>query len=194
MSSTTPAAPSARVPVSVKGQDGRAYLMLMDPFSLTPVVNSAQKPNEFAGIASINADSITTDDIEYHGFMATIQEEPFEPEGGYRVNVNWNLHSKVLNTADISTPFQHSDVLISTDASPFFINSGASSGISPYKSDFTGLCPYTHQVKGIGGSVIEAYGIGNIKIRVTKDTVLTLKNSLYIPGATVCLVSVLSVT
>ena len=30
-SSTTPAAPSARVPVSVKGQDGRAYLMLMDP-------------------------------------------------------------------------------------------------------------------------------------------------------------------
>ena len=189
-SSTSP----ARVQVSVKGQDGRAYLMLMDPSSLTPVVNSAQKPEEFAGIASISADSISTDDIEYHGFMATIQEELTEPKGGHRANIDWNLHSKTVNTADISIPSQHSDIFITTDISPFFIDSGASSGISPYKSDFTDLRPYTRQVKGIGGSSIDAYGIGDIKIRVSKDTILLLKNSLYIPGATVRLVSVSSVT
>ena len=193
-SGATPAASSTRVPVSVKGQDGRAYLMLMDPSSLTPVVDPAPKLNEFAGIASISADSITTDDIEYHGFMASIQEGPTEPAGGHKANIDWNLYSKAVNMSDISTPFQHSDIPVSTDVSPFFINSGASSGISPHKCDFTNLRPYTCQVKGIGGSIIDAYGIGDIKIRVAKGTILTLKNSLYIPGTTVRLISVSTIT
>ena len=193
-SHSTPSTSSTRVPVSVKGQDGRAYLMLMDPSSLTPVVDSTQKPSEFAGIASISADSISTDDIEYHGFMATIQEEPIEPSGGYKANVDWNLHSKAINTEDMSIPSQQANILISTDISPFFVDSGASSGISPYKSDFTNLRPYTRQVKGIGGSIINAYGIGDIKIRVSENATLLLKGSLYIPGATVRLISVSSVT
>ena len=184
-SNATSSTPSARVQVSVKGQDGRAYLMLMDPCSLTPIVDSAKKPSEFAGIASISADSITTDEIEYHGFMATIQEEPTEPTGGYRASVDWNLYSK--NATDM-------DILVTTDVSPFLIGSGASSGISPYKSDFTNLRPYTRQVKGIGGSIINAYGIGDIKIRVSKDTTLLLKDSLYILEATVRLISVSSIT
>ena len=189
-SGPTPTTSSARVPVSVKGQDGRAYLMLMDPSSLTPIVDSAQQPAAFAGIASISADSITTDDIEYHGFMATIQEEPIEPVGGHKANVDWNLHSKAVNATTDTT----SQVLISSDVSPFFIDSGASSGISPHKSDFMNLHPYTRQVKGIGGSVIDAYGIGDIRLKITKNTELILKNSLYIPGATVRLISVSSVT
>ena len=193
-SNPTPSTSSARVQVSVKGQDGRAYLMLMDPSSLTPIVDSTQKPGEFAGIASISVDSITTDNIEYHGFMATIQEEPHEPEGGYKANVDWNLHSKTINTADISIPPQYLDLLVTTDVSPFFIDSSASSGISPYKSDFSNLWPYTRQVKGISGSIIDTYGIGDIKIKVTQDTILLLKDSLYIPGTTVRLVSVSSVT
>ena len=168
-SSTTPSTSAARVQVSVKGQDGRAYLMFTDPSSLTPVIDSTQQPKEFAGIASISADSITTDDIEYHGFIAAIQEELTEPEGEYRANVDWNSYSKTVDAADISTSSPYSNVLISTDVSPFFVDSGASSGISPYKSDFANLRPFTRQVKGIGGSIIDAYGIGDIKIRATKD-------------------------
>ena len=148
-SSSTPSTSTARIQVSVKGQDGRAYLMLMDPSLLTPVTDATQPPKEFAGIASLSADSITTDDIEYHGFMAAIQEEPIESEGEHKANVDWNSNTKAINTVDISIPSQHSDILISTDMSPFFVDSGASSGISPYKSDFTNLRPYNRQVKGI---------------------------------------------
>ena len=199
-STASPSGPStsaARIQVSVKGQDGRAYLMLMDPSSLTPITDTTQQPKEFAGIASIGADSITTDDIEYHGFMAAIQEEPTKSEEEHKASVDWNSNSKTIDAADVSILPQHSeysDILISTDLSPFFIDSGASSGISPYKSDFTNLRPYNRQVKGIGGSVIDAYGIGDIKIQITEKTILLLKNSLYIPGATVRLISVSSVT
>ena len=157
----------------MKGQDGHTYLMLADPSSLTPATDSTSSPKEFAGIASIHSDSLNTDEIEYHGFMAAIQEELVTPEEEHKANI---------------------DEHVSADISPFLIDLGASSGISPFKSDFTNLQSYTRQVKGIGGSVINAYGIGDITIKVTKDTILLLKNSLYIPSATVCLISVSSVT
>jgi len=193
-SPSTTSKPTSRIQVSVKGQDGLTYLMLADPSSLTQVASSASPPKEFAGIASINSESISTDGIKYHGFMATIQEEPIEPDGGHKANVNWDSHSQAIDTAAMSVLSTSTDIYVTTDVSPFLIDSGASTGISPYKADFINLRSYTRQVKGIGGSIIDAYGVGDIKIQITKDAVLLLKDSLYIPNATVRLISVSSVT
>lgn len=126
--------------------------------------------------------------------MAAIQEETTEPDGGHKANINWDYNSRTIDTAAISISSKDNDIHVSTEISPFLVDSGASTSISPFKGDFTNIRSYTRQVKGIGGSVIDAYGIGDIKIRITKDTTLLLKNSLYIPSATVRLVSVSSLT
>ncbi|KAF8813094.1 hypothetical protein BYT27DRAFT_7085321, partial [Phlegmacium glaucopus] len=158
---TVPPAPtsgSSRVQVSVRGTDGRSYLMYTDTSSLTPLTETHPTTREFAGIASTEPEQLPADDIEYYGFMAAIQEEQHDPKEEYKANVNWDDYStESVNTT--ASAFTHSAV-----SNPFLLDSGASSPISPVKSDFTNLRPFSRKVKGIGGSVIEAFGIGNIKI------------------------------
>ncbi|KAF8799691.1 hypothetical protein BYT27DRAFT_7315754, partial [Phlegmacium glaucopus] len=161
---------SPRVQVSVKGTDGRSYLMYTDTSSLTPLAEVNPPPWEFAGIASLKLEDLPVDDIEYNGFMATIQEENYEMKE-YKASVDWNDYSTELATASAFT--------CSTTDYPFFLDSGASAGISPIKSNFTNLQPFSQKVKGIGGSAIEAFGIGDIKIPVTKDSYLWLKDALF---------------
>src|SRR5277367_3549424 len=87
--------PDSRVKVSVKGPDGRAYVLLTEPSSITPVVETTnQSPKEFAGIASITSDTLSLDNLEYHGFLAAFQEE-INPSTDiqYTANINWNEHS-----------------------------------------------------------------------------------------------------
>jgi GAG-pre-integrase domain len=89
---------------------------------------------------------------------------------------------------------EHPQAPIPIEAAPFFVDSGATSGISPDKNDFVNLKPITRKVKGIGGSFVTAHGIGDIKIQTAKNTHLWLRNSLFIPNATVRLISVSSLT
>jgi Reverse transcriptase (RNA-dependent DNA polymerase)/GAG-pre-integrase domain len=183
-----------RVKVTVKGSDGRAYIMLTDPSSLTPASETSdQAPKEFVGITSINPELLPVEHAEYHGFMAMIQEEfnlLAEPE--LKASVDWNTHSSHVDSSVLSVTSSQAPIPIKTV--PFLIDSGASSGISPDINDFTNLRPITRGVKGIGGSSIIAHGIGDIRIQVAKDTHLWLRNSLFIPNATVRLISVSSLT
>ncbi|KAF8800456.1 hypothetical protein BYT27DRAFT_7216956 [Phlegmacium glaucopus] len=131
---TTTPSPS-RVQVSVKGTDGRAYIRYTDPSSLSPADNSmTQVSGEFAGIVSIPPDSLPLDNLEYHGFMATIQEEsatmsdnPFSDTEESQTSINWDTYSTQSDTPE-------SVLLHSVENNPFFMDSGASSGISPIKS------------------------------------------------------------
>jgi hypothetical protein len=186
---------SSRVKISVKGSDGRAYVMLADPSSLTPAAETSnQEPKEFAGIASIQSESLPLECIEYHGFMALIQEESNPTaDSPFKANINWNNHSTQIDPTALSVT-EPSPVPISVKDVPFFLDSGASSGISPDKNDFVNLRPFTREVKGIEGSSITAHGIGDIRIQVTEKTHLWLKNSLFIPNATVRLISISSLT
>ena len=45
-------------------------------------------------------------------------------------------------------------------------------------------------VKGIDGSSITTIGMGSIKLCVAHSTYIILQNALYIPNATVCLISI----
>src|SRR5271155_17684 len=194
---TAPSAGSAdsRVKVSIKGSDGRAYVLLADPSSITPVVDTTnQSPKEFAGLASITSDTLSLDNLEYHGFLAAIQEE-IDPSTDiqYKTNIDWNKYSTQVDFNNSPTLALIQAPIPVTNA-PFFVDSGASSGISPDKNDFTNLRPFSRKVKGIGGSSINAHGIGDIRIEVAKNFYLWLRNALFIPNATVRLVSVSSLT
>jgi hypothetical protein len=79
------------------------------------------------------------------------------------------------------------------DKSPFFLDMGATAHISPQRSDFKSLCPISpHPVLGVGGSCIYAISIGTIKICISAGHKFMLENVLYVPSATIHLISVLT--
>ena len=160
--------------------------MLADPSSLTPAAEiSNQEPKEFAGIASIQSESLPLKCIEYHGFMALIQEESdLTANSPFKANINWDNYWTQTDPTALSVT-EPSPAPISVKDVPFFLDSDASSGISPDMNDFVNLRSFTWKVKGIEGSFITAHGIGDIRIQVTEKAHLWLRNSLFIPNATV---------
>ena len=101
-----------------------------------------------------------------------------------------------------STPITSEDFVLSacTQASagfkmitsmPFKFDSGASAPISPIQEDFINYRSVApHDVKGLGGIVVQAVGIGNIVIHQAPNRALVLYNALHIPNAGVQLISV----
>jgi hypothetical protein len=72
-----------------------------------------------------------------------------------------------------------------------FLDSGASVHISNDEADFFSLCPIPpRSVNGVGGSSIQAIGIGTIRLVAARGIHITLDNVLFIPAAMVCLISV----
>ena len=76
--------------------------------------------------------------------------------------------------------------------SPYLSDSCASIHISCERGDFITLRPLSQPrcVRGLGGSTVEATGIGAIKIKVSKGSFMLLEPALFIPTSTVRLVSV----
>jgi len=176
-----------KVLVTMRDASGKAFIIQVDPGDVSMSTPTA----EFAGIASDNiseADPLTLpiEQIEYEGWFA-FEEEP-------KTTVDWNTHTKPSDVAAISeiSPInQNNCTPISLDDLPFYVDTGATVHISPEKSDFLTLKPTTaHSVKGISSSSITAIGIGSIKLCIACGTYIILQNTLYIPNATVRLISV----
>src|SRR6202011_1075660 len=75
--------------------------------------------------------------------------------------------------------------------SPFILDSGATIHISPDIMDFFNLKPIPPRtIRGIGGSSINATGIGKICLRISKTIELILDPALFVPEASVRLISV----
>ena len=143
-----------KVPVTVKDVNGRAFTVLID--AAPP---SLSLPPEFVGIAHDPLPTASIEEIEYEGWMA-VEEEPV-------TSVDWNTHTtSTAETALTIAPLnQTTRTKISIDDFPFIVDSGASVHISPDRSDFISLRPTTpRSVKGVGGSSIPAFGVGDIKI------------------------------
>ena len=118
--------------------------------------------------------------------------------------VNWNTHTiptmhtceTILATTAIipSNPSSNTQ-LISLTEKPFYMDSGATIHISPCASDFITLQLIPPQaVKGVGGSSIQAIGIGQIRLQVQNQTKIYLENTLYIPTSSVRLISISALT
>lgn len=74
---------------------------------------------------------------------------------------------------------------------PFLFDSGATTHISPLRSDFVSIMPIPPcGIRGVNGSVVYAAGTGRIKLSVGRGKSITLENALYVPSATVRLISV----
>ena len=74
---------------------------------------------------------------------------------------------------------------------PFIIDTGATCHISPFLSDFTTFKSIPpHPIKGLGSTSLNAVGMGTIDICTTSSSTLSLANALYVPDASVRLISV----
>ena len=76
--------------------------------------------------------------------------------------------------------------------SPYLSDSCASIHILCERGDFITLHPLStpRSVRGLGGSTVEATGIGAIKIKVSKGSFMLLEPALFIPTSMVRLISV----
>ena len=140
-------------------------------------------------IADIVAHTMTPADFEEYAGTAwlDLQEELVS-------SVDWASRTKDIDLAGISvSPIEPTSRLqeASTSGSPFLLDSGCTTHISPERSDFLSLRPISNRiVKGVNGSSIHAIGIGSIKLNVSRGNRITLDNVLYIPSSTVRLLSV----
>ena len=112
----------------------------------------------------------------------------------YSALVNWSEKSKNVSSDALltSSPNCISHTKLSVDAGDFILDSGATIHISPDASDFYNLKPILpRSIKGIGGSSINATGVGKIRLHLTKGNAIILDPAVYVPEAAVCLISVL---
>ncbi|KAG5732659.1 hypothetical protein E4T56_gene16773 [Termitomyces sp. T112] len=179
--------------VAVTRLDGK--LWYVDPINLRQLP-ALPKTAAFTGIAGTQSPTIALDHStkcwEHTGFM--VFEDP-------RMTIlDWDNYTKpiedhimAMDISPISTA--RKNPLTSLTSIPFLVDSGATIHISPCRDDFFTLCPILPcSVKGLGGSSVAAIGIGSIWLRVAKGAHIILEDVLYIPNATVCLISVSSLT
>ena len=164
------------------------------PYNFVPVTSTGPTPtsSNAATTGTITSANIATADTNYDfEFVAHIAVcgEP-------RASIDWTKEAKQVDLNQIEvTPvaFTASRVPIkSLEESPFFLDTGANTHISPERSDFKSLRPISpHPISGLGDSCIFAVGIGTIDIHIAGGHKLVLENVLYAPASNVRLISVL---
>ncbi|OBZ67617.1 hypothetical protein A0H81_12251 [Grifola frondosa] len=184
----------------VDSSTGKAYYLTDSSATSTPSSGtstpSTTTTTEFAGIAAdVNLaleappawlhDLSVDGDSQYEMYLALA--DPFE------CKVDW--------TEDAKRAIPPEDLLIETTRTtafhaivspePFIIDSGATTHISPARSDFSSLTSIKpRSIAGVNGSSINALGIGTVRLRVGRGNMVTLNNVLYVPQASVRLLSV----
>jgi len=98
------------------------------------------------------------------------------------VSVDWSLHSRVLASANLcsGTLVEVSPLAkaLSLTDSPFFLVTGATTHLSPERSDFIDLRPIPHRpITSVGSTSISAIGIGTIRLSVGHNACLVLNLS-----------------
>jgi transposase InsO family protein len=173
-----------KFPINIKGADGKIYTAYMEsppPDTPTPA---------FAAIADAGVlPKVPEDDAEYLGWVA-LDEEP-------NTLVNWGSQTKHAVSAAALQAVPTLSTVTSQCAHPtagedsFWLDTGATVHISPNAGDFHSLRKVTPRlVRGLGGSSVTAIGIGDIRLNIGRGDHITLHNALYIPEATVRLISV----
>ncbi|KAG2118633.1 hypothetical protein DEU56DRAFT_918731 [Suillus clintonianus] len=190
---------SSSKPTSNRRTDssGRAYLLdsvTGEAFYIaTPTQPPAPPSEEFAGLAH---------DVITPAFIQDLSEADmaewdalFLDWENLQTTVDWNTNSRDVEFAGIANDALHQPKYtpVNLETTPFYLDSGASVHISHEVSDFFELNHLPPRpVRGIGGSHINAVGIGSIRLRIGRGLHITLHNVLFVPSAAVRLVSVSS--
>ena len=125
----------------------------------------------------------------YHAFLS-MSDAP-------RASVDWNKHSSPIDPSQtVVHPVAYTTshpVAAHLEDFQFILDTGATCHISPERSDFKTLVPTDqHPIKGVGGAVVHAIGIGTVELHIAAGHTLILHNVLFVPASTVRLISVLA--
>jgi hypothetical protein len=128
------------------------------------------------------------DQLEYKAYITF--------HGSSHTSINWKMNSVKTDTTPTICPvaFMVSCTPIGRIATILFIlDSGANCHISPECGNFKSLHPIPPiTMKGFGGSSIQAIGMGTIEVVIASSLKLSLTNVLFVPDATIRLLSVSS--
>jgi Pol polyprotein, beta-barrel domain len=92
---------------------------------------------------------------------------------------------------DSDTPIPDAHTLLAADSIPWCADSGCTTHVSPVRSDFTDMTSTTRRSKHVGGQYLPASGVvGTIYLCCASGQTLTLTNVLYVPDASLCLISI----
>ena len=112
------------------------------------------------------------------------------------VTINWGSNHRTVDVATLKVepmPDLSNHPCLDACANPFYLDSGVTTHISLDRNDFYDLRPINpHAVRGVGGSTIDAIGVGSVRLLIAKRAHILLSNVLYIPMATVHLISISS--
>ncbi|KAF8432337.1 hypothetical protein L210DRAFT_819171, partial [Boletus edulis BED1] len=168
-SSTRVSAPTPRTGNIRYAAGGRAFFV--DPvthnaYLLHDVpVPAPTGTTEFAGLASDPIplsvlSAIASSDFDEYDTL-------FLDSGRLETSVNWSSVTVPTDVAALTyrAPSQHAPTIVDPSIMPFYLDSGASVHISNCESDFFHLCPISPRVvHGVGGSSVQAVGLGTIKL------------------------------
>jgi hypothetical protein len=138
------------------------------PYVLDPSWTASMNMPSSAHIAEVD-NTPETIIYPYHTFLA-YNNSPFP--------------FTVLSASSLPTISSRTSLLL------FIIDTGATCHISPILSDFKFICAIKpHPIKGLGDHSVNAIGMGIIELK-TPSGQLTLKDALYVPNTSICLISV----
>ena len=192
--------------VQVTTSAGQAYMMEVNDAFLS--TGTLQLKAEFAGVIH-STDALEWDAFDGFANFATVdnideEEENIHPQpianisfDDLTTSIDWDKASTPIDLAKVTVTAlnQNSQTNLSLANFPFWVDSGASVYITPDKSDFYMLKRIKpKEVGGVGKASVTAIGVGNIHLKINGTFTLILRDALYIPGATVRLISVSALT
>jgi hypothetical protein len=176
-----------------RDQSGRTYIIDSETKQAI-LLTSDDKPPTSSDTALA---AIATDSFPKEWYSSMSAADHFEYEAlfleDHSASVDWHERRRsVAADAFLAASINsNSHTKLSSDAGPFILDSGATIYISPDTSDFfelRAIPPRT--IKGIGGSSINATGLGKIRLHLAKGHTIILDPALYVPEAAVQLMSV----
>jgi hypothetical protein len=164
----------------VDSVSGQAILLASDDDSTSPTIALATLDSADDPIYASMSDA---DRFEYDALFLE----------DHSASVDWHERRRTVSAGNclVASINTNTRTALSADAGPFILDSGATIHISPVSSDFYDLravAPRT--IKGIGGSSISATGVGKIRLQIGKGVEITLEPVLFVPEASVRLISV----
>jgi hypothetical protein len=184
--------------------EGKAHEIVGSTPSTTPTSSTSDSAHylltdDLSSIDPLVRDSLCAADIDEFAHIA--EYSWLASQDSLHASVDWrerrrdvgDLDLAAITAAPLPTPSRLTS--LSLESFPFLLDSACTTHISPDRSDFMTLHPIANRtVTGVGGSSIQALGIGTVKLIVAKGSSLLLENVLFIPSSTVRLISIACIT
>jgi hypothetical protein len=142
--------------------DGKTHQAIYVASAPEPTESPAPSTStEFAGLASSSVTPVficEVSDAEEDEYTTLITAD-----NPLTTSLDWCSHTCPVDFTGITykAPNQHQRTIVDPSIVPLFLDSGASVHISNNKADFFTLCPIPPcSVKGVGGSSMQAIGVG----------------------------------